>query len=1110
MQKEDKTVNVVKSKRHSKPSSQRPQRQENQRCGNCGYVHPKGSCPAKGKTCHKCLKSDHFSSVCKSTKPDPKKRNRKGKVHTLDYDSSQEEYCGMLTEWPVNIIDDDWTVQSQINNKPIVMQIDTGAKCNVISKNVLNKTGIKTALSKPQAALTSYSGHKIRPLGAVQLDCTIKGQTFPIQFHVVDIKAPTVLGAKSCVKFGLIERVNGVQTQEPIETRYEDLFEGLGCLPYTYSNSVDPTVTPVVHPPRKVSFAMHDKVKTSLQKMENDGVIIRQNEATEWVNSMVTVIKSDGSVRICLDPRDLNKAILREHYPMKTIEEIVPKMQNAKVFSKLDAIKGFWQMKIDEKSQKLCTFNTPFGRYSFKRLPFGIKSAPEVYQRTISEMVENIDGCEAIVDDICIWGENLKQHDERLRKVLDKCREYDLRLNFDKCEFRKDSITYVGHQLTSEGVKPDPEKIRAVNQMKRPENVKELQSFMGFIQYLGKFIQNMSQISAPLRVLLEKATSWHWNSEQEFAFNELKRQVTNAPVLRYYDSKQPLTLSVDSSSKGMGAVLLQNNRPLAYASRALTNAQQNYAQIEKETLAITYGCMKFHQYVFAREVLVESDHKPLQSIFTKPLFKAPARLQRLLLDLQKYDLKVTYKPGKTMFLADALSRNFLQETTEDLKSSELTVNLLTYLPVTEERYVRIKQATSEDTELQRLTATVLNGWPEKKKDVQVELRPYWNFRDEISCLDGLLFKGHKLVIPKQLRKEYIDIIHQSHQGIVRCKSRARDTIFWLGMSSDIEQAISKCSTCAQNQRSNSKEPMMKMDLPDRPWSKVSSDVFTYKGTNYLLTVDSYSKWIEISKLDNMTSKNTIHYLKSQFSRYGIVDELYTDNGTNYASAEFREFVKSYGFKHVTHSPHHHSGNGLAERAVQTVKNLLKKSKDPYKAMLDYRNTIIDDIGLSPAQMFLGRRLKTNLPTTSPLLKPDNADVVKQKLQNRQNKQKEHHDKTTSKVPLKPFKVGDEAVMRHDNKEQWRHVTIKKQHETPRSYVVETPEGKVYRRNRKHLRHTASKPINRELYDFEIQPQNESPNVVSKTPPQQQTPATETMVKTRSGRIVKPPERYGHE
>ena len=167
----------------------------------------------------------------------------------------------------------------------------------------------------------------------------------------------------------------------------------------------------------------------------------------------------------------------------------------------------------------------------------------------------------------------------------------------------------------------------------------------------------------------------------------------------------------------MGAVLLQNNRPLAYASRALTNAQQNYAQIEKETLAITYGCMKFHQYVFAREVLVESDHKPLQSIFTKPLFKAPARLQRLMLDLQKYDLKVTYKPGKTMFLADALSRNFLQETTEDLKFSELTVNLLTYLPVTEERYVRIKQATSEDQELQRLTTTVLNRWPEKKKDV---------------------------------------------------------------------------------------------------------------------------------------------------------------------------------------------------------------------------------------------------------------------------------------------------------------------------------------------------------------------------------------------------------
>ena len=192
--------------------------------------------------------------------------------------------------------------------------------------------------------------------------------------------------------------------------------------------------------------------------------------------------------------------------------------------------------------------------------------------------------------------------------------------------------------LSEKELEADPEKCRAVKEMPKPTNVTELQSFLQFIQYLAIFITNLSEVTAPLRQLLEKDISWHWNEAHEAAFNKLKDLVANAPVLRYFDVKQPLTLSVDASSKGLGAVILQEDKPIAYASRALTKTQQNYAQIEKETLAIAFGCSKFHEYIFRREITVESDHKPLQSIFRKPLYQAPPRLQRILLTLQQYDL----------------------------------------------------------------------------------------------------------------------------------------------------------------------------------------------------------------------------------------------------------------------------------------------------------------------------------------------------------------------------------------------------------------------------------------------------------------------------------------
>ena len=533
-------------------------------------------------------------------------------------------------------------------------------------------------MSKSHSKLVAYAGQRIQAKGKVMLTCQYKDKKYDVEFEVIKNKAPAILGGESCEEMGLVKRLHVLKTESDILGEYEDLFTGLGCIPGVYHIKTDPEVTPVVHAPRKVPVAMKEKIETELKRMESLGVITKQTEPTDWVNSMVTVTKPN-KVRICIDPQDLNTAIKREHHPLRTItiEEVVAEMPNAKFFSVLDANHGFWQIQLDEESSHLCTFNTPFGRYRFKRLPSGISSAPEVFQRCIARHLEGLEGVVNVIDDILVWGESIEQHDRRLRQLLERLRSINLKLNRSKCKIRMTEISYIGHVLSEQGLKPDPEKIRAIQDMPAPEDKAALQRFTGLLQYLSKFIPNLSDISAPLRKL-DGNVEWHWGTEQQQSFDKLKALVSQAPVLKYYDVNKPVTLSVDASSEGLGAVLLQEGQPVAYGSRALTDCQKRYAQIEKELLAIVFGCEKFHQYIYGRRVHVESDHKPLEVIFKKSLLSAPARLQRMLMRLQKYSLDVKYKPGKEMHIADALSRVFLNEHNEKLLDEELEVNFVNH------------------------------------------------------------------------------------------------------------------------------------------------------------------------------------------------------------------------------------------------------------------------------------------------------------------------------------------------------------------------------------------------------------------------------------------------
>ncbi|XP_061193379.1 uncharacterized protein K02A2.6-like [Saccostrea echinata] len=389
-------VDLIKKQK----SKREMQKEIKSKCGKCGKSHEPRNCPAFGKQCYKCQKKNHFSKMCRNTMHRKPHEFKKRSVNMVNNQDSDSEYS--VDTVAMENSKREWTAHLKIGNKSLRMKMDTEAQVNVMSKKTFDSISSgKINLTKSKAKLLSYSGHKIKPCGKAVLTGAYKGKFYNLDFHVVNDDVSTVLGLNSCVEMNLIARVNTASNKDAVLDEFKDVFEGIGKIKGKYTIKVDKSVSPVVHAPRKVPFTIKRKVKTELDRMEKQKIIEKIQQPTEWVNSMV-VVEKPYKVRICLDPRDLNKAVRREHFPMKTVEEVASKVAGASVFSTLDASSGFWHIQLDEESSKLTTFNTPFGRYKYLRMPMGINSAPEIFQRTVSQLFEDIDGCEIIMDDILV------------------------------------------------------------------------------------------------------------------------------------------------------------------------------------------------------------------------------------------------------------------------------------------------------------------------------------------------------------------------------------------------------------------------------------------------------------------------------------------------------------------------------------------------------------------------------------------------------------------------------------------------------------------------------------------------------------------------------------
>lgn len=574
---------------------------------------------------------------------------------------------------------------------------------------------------------------------------------------------------------------------EKIIAEFPDVFDGLGCVEGEVSLEIDESIPPKQQIPRRVPQKLRAEMKKQLDEMEDMGVITKVNEYSEWTSNILIVRRND-KLRLCIVPVDLNKALLDVKYQIPKLEEILPELHQAKVFSCLDAKKGFWNLKLDEKSSKLTTFVTPFGNYRFLRMPFGIKPAMEIYQKRQHLLLQGLEGVVCIADDILVFGsgetmeEAIADHDINLKKLLIRIRKENLKLNRDKLRLCQDSVKFFGHIINSKGIMPDPDKVKAIREMPKPENKDDVLRFLGMVTYLSKFIPNLSEHSEPLRRLVT-ADQFDWNQDHQENFDNIKNLISSDILLGYYDVNKPLKIQTDSSSKAIGCTLMQEERPISYASRTLSTTEANYAQIEKECLAIVYACTKFDQYICGKcDITIETDHEPLVTIFKKPLFIAPRRIQKMLMVLQRYNFRLVYKKGTEMIIADTLSRaptNTLDDPHSfevycmDFEKTDPTEDLRISSPTME----KLVRESETDEEIILLNSLISNGWPTKYSDVSNLAKRYFKFREQLTIYNGLVLKGDRILVPQVMRRFVLDTLHKSHQGIEATQKLSRECVY---------------------------------------------------------------------------------------------------------------------------------------------------------------------------------------------------------------------------------------------------------------------------------------------------------------------------------------------
>jgi transposase InsO family protein len=865
-------------------------------------------------------------------------------------------------------------------------------------------------------------------------------------------------------------------------------------------------------------------VEAELDRLHSTGVITPVT-FSRWAAPIVPVIKSSGEIRICGDYKTtVNQVATPDKYPLPRVDELFAAMSGGSYFTKLDLSHAYQQLVLDDESQELVTINTSKGLYRYTRLPFGVSAAPSIFQRTMDSLLADIPKAVAFLDDILITGSNEAEHWANVEAVLTKLEEAGLRLKRDKCVFGVREVVYLGHRINSDGIQPTTDKVDAVLNAPVPNNVSELKSYLGLLNFYAKFLPHLSSTLAPLHNLLRKDVQWSWGPQQDAAFQTSKQHLVSAEVLVHFDPKKDLILSCDASPYGLGVVLAHRmpdgtERPVAYASRSLSPAERNYAHLDKEGVAVIYGVKKFHQYLYGRPFTITTDHKPLLGLFGESRAVPPmasSRIQRWGLTLSAYQYKLVYRPGVANCNADGLSRLPLPDAPSHTPEPHDYVLVMDHLESTTVNPDKIRLWTGRDPVLSQVREYVMNGWPRSCRDN--DLKPYSTRADELSVQSGCVMWGSRVIVPPQGRQYIMNELHEAHPGISKMKALARSYVWWPNMDQELEDKVKHCGQCQVHRKAPPLAPLHPWEWPNEPWERLHLDYAgPFMGHMFLIVVDAHSKWIDVHIVNRATTSATVEKLRTTFATHGLPRVIVTDNGSNFTSEEFADFMTQNGIKHVKSAPFHPSSNGLAERAVQSFKNGMKKMGEGSvetklsRYLMRYRITPHTTTGASPAELLMKRKPRCKLD----LVRPNMASHVREK----QMDQKANHDKRTK---LRTFQVDDTVYAKNFARGPlWvpGHIISSN---GPLSYSVKLHDGRVWKRHVDHVRARSQNdqtcnvpPAGDHDWDLAVAPPGEEGNVVIDPghgqvihPSGERQSGQSSRSVRQSKRSTKPPARYG--
>lgn len=1039
------------------------------RCGRKGHVAADEKCPARGKTCHGCGKKDHFQRRCRTQTTQKRKFNeeqnqtnfkktkREGEDVNLvksnddDYD---DIFCDVGAEGNGNKL---WCCVGGIEREVIV---DSGSRYNIVDRETwqeLKANNIKTSVRKKEVDIgfRAYGGHRLNFLGMFRAQIQIGKKLVDANFYVADEFGKFLIGWETGYDLGILKIGYEINHVEHVEFgKIKDVEVEI---------PIKPDVKPVQQPYRRVPAPLEKIVDDKIDELFRKG-IIEKVKSSKWISPLVIVPKQND-IRVCVDMRRANEAVERENHPLPTMEDFLPELRTAKYFTKLDVKQAFHQVEIAPSSRDITTFITKKGLFRYKRLMFGITCAPEIFQKIMEQILKGCDGCLNYMDDVIVFAPTKESHETRLRNVIQRLNEFNVTLNKEKCVYGVNEIDFLGHRLSSDGIKPTHDKILAIKQFREPHSTEEVRSFLGLVNYLGKFIPNLATVSEPLRRLIKDNANFEWNTEQQKSFEMLKGCISEESTLGYYNINDRTQVIADASPVGLGSILIQFNdngvpRVICYANRSLTDVERRYAQTEKEALALIWAVERFHYYLFGREFELITDHKPLEVIFG-PKSKPCARIERWVLRLQSYKYKVIYKPGKTN-IADPLSR-LLQETTSkpgfNTKANEYVAWLLSYAVPKAIDLQEISAESVKDDVIQTVKMAIYgNVWGESAS-------AFKHFETEL-CFEGeILLRGTRIVLPTNLRLRALELAHEGHPGISVMKRRLRAKVWWPKLDQQVEAFVKKCKGCTLVGAPSVPEPLKSTQLPSDPWQHVAIDYLgpLPSGHYLFVVIDYYSRFFEIEIMKNIDAAESIQVLKTIFARFGIPFSITADNGPQLQSNEFKQFCNDSNIRLVNTIPYWPQQNGEVERQNRSLLKRLKISQEAKRDwredlqdfLLMYRSTPHSTTGKTPSEMLFNRNIRDKLPSMHQATMPDDDDVRDRDKTNKA-KAKMYADTKRHAKPNE-IEVGDMVVakrQRPSNKlaTEFDPTVFKVIKRNGSEVLIQNPETLTqYRRNVSHVR-----------------------------------------------------------